>query len=78
MDYCTECGAENVDESLYCHKCGAKLENNIVENKLTTEPKKSIQNLHDTAQYLEMDQKQKKSSVQIQLGLFIMFIGICF
>ena len=77
MVFCHKCGTENGEESLYCHKCGTKLENNILGTEIKTEPKKSVQNLHDTAQYLEMDQTLKKSSVKIQLGLFIMFIGVC-
>ena len=38
MKYCTKCGAQMNDDALFCPKCGTKVEEVVVEEKITPQP----------------------------------------
>ncbi|MCD3298109.1 zinc ribbon domain-containing protein, partial [Clostridium botulinum] len=77
--FCSKCGTENDDSSVYCSKCGKKLkkQDSTNKNKILGLFKKVISNLDKVAESLLKDKKKLCISLGIMLAIIILNIGIC-
>lgn len=66
MKYCTKCGAQMNDDALFCPKCGTKVEEVVVEEKITPQPVEEKQAPNEEAPKTNVKIKGQRVSIHEQ------------